>query len=750
MRKLTFLIISVFVFVQILSAQSNLGEKNGEAVKADFVYMQPTNCSPYTAMFLSDLKQKKNLGALVEEFDLITKDNFLYVNSFIKTGNNFEPSKLQELGIQINTNVDNIYTALIPIDNLEKLFVLDEIEYVEIAHKAEAKLDEARLATKVDQVHSGTNLSQAYTGDGVIVGIIDVGLDYTHPTFYNEDYTEYRINRVWEQTESGSPPNGFDYGNELIGQTEILNNGTSSTTESHGTHVAGTAAGSGSVISSFFKGVAIESEIVLVPTTMQIPAIADGIYYIFDYANSVEKPAVINMSIGSHIGPHDGTSLFDQYCDGIVSAGRILVGSAGNEGSDKLHLDYNLGSEETVFSFVEFPGSSNNTNGETLIDMWGENGDDFVVSVNIYDAILGEFVDYTDYISTETDGTYEFTLYDSDPGSPDPCTVEIGVEHANSNNNKPHVLIYVNSTAQDDDYHYVLLEVVGTNTSFDAWCNSGLFTDLGGASPLIDGNTNSTMGEIGGTGNSMISVGAFTSKNNYFDFQGNNHDIPFYANLDEIAPFSSLGPTADGRKKPDITAPGNVIVSSVNSFDGNYHGNSPEVVTNVNDGNIFWWFATMQGTSMSSPMVAGIIALWLEANPNLTPDEIKDFMQDNAITDSYTGGVPNNTWGYGKIDAYETIKAIENSTGIEDHTVVNSFLIYPNPSNGRFTIDVTDQTITDLQIFDISGKMVYHEQIVYSGDSKKMDLSYLKNGVYFLKLSNSKYIRQSKLLINKH
>ncbi|RLD24312.1 MAG: hypothetical protein DRI54_06280, partial [Bacteroidetes bacterium] len=327
---------------------------------------------------------------------------------------------------------------------------------------------------------------------------------------------------------------------------------------------------------------------------------------------------------------------------------------------------------------------------------------------------------------------------------------EIGVEHANSNNNKPHVLIYVNSTAQDDDYHYVLLEVVGTNTSFDAWCNSGLFTDLGGASPLIDGNTNSTMGEIGGTGNSMISVGAFTSKNNYFDFQGNNHDIPFYANLDEIAPFSSLGPTADGRKKPDITAPGNVIVSSVNSFDGNYHGNSPEVVTNVNDGNIFWWFATMQGTSMSSPMVAGIIALWLEANPNLTPDEIKDFMQDNAITDSYTGGVPNNTWGYGKIDAYETIKAIENSTGIEDHTVLNSFLIYPNPSNGRFTIDVTDQTITDLQIFDISGKMVYHEQIVYSGDSKKMDLSYLKNGVYFLKLSNSKYIRQSKLLINKH
>ena len=755
MKNISVIIFAFILISQVINAQIRVEDKQGKSSNANYTYKQPRNCSPYAAMLLTEFKQKKSNKQLIEKFNLFEKDNRLVVSIFMKVTAEFDNSYLQGLDIHINTQSDNIYTALIPIENLERLFTITGIEYIEIAHKVKPKLDEARAKTWVDWVHSGTDLSHSYTGEGVIVGIIDNGFDYTHPTFFNSDNTEYRISRVWEQSESGTPPSGRIYGNELIGQSDILNDGYSTTTESHGTHVAGIAAGSGSVLSTY-KGVAFNSELVLVHYDGIDPFIADGIDYIFDYANSIGKPAVINMSLGTHYGPHDGTSLFDQMCDGIVGEGKILVGAAGNEGSDKLHLNYDLSSDETIFSFIEFPSNFSHPNaGSTFIDIWGEVGDDLTVSINIYNIDDSEFEDYTDYISTSTDGEYNFNLLDEDPSNSDECPVFIAVEHSNSQNSKPHIYIEFDNTDQDevgDIYDYILLEINGTNTSFNAWCsNAGeaVFTNKGESIPVIDGNNNLTVGEIGGTSNSIITVGAYTSKNEYTDYQDIIHQIDFYTEVGEIAPFSSLGPTADGRTKPDITAPGNVIVSSINSFDTEYTSDSEYVVAGLTDGTNDWWFATMEGTSMASPMVTGIVALWLEADPTLTPTEVKQVMQNHAWTDIYTGSVPNNTWGYGKIDAHETIKAIEIATGIDDHMILKDFTLYPNPSNGQFTIIVNDETKSNLQIFDISGKLVYTEHITTNGNRKNINIPNLINGIYILKLSNNNHAIISKLVINR-
>lgn len=730
----------LITFCLIVSfSHSQLPQKKIKPTRPNYVYKQSKKCSPYTVLLLSNLKQKRSDDYLTEHFNLIKSDNETYVSAFIKTDSNIDKSLLAEYGVKLNTQAGNIYTSLIPVSQLENVLTVKGLEYLEIGHKIEPKLDAAREQTWVNWVHNGTGLSQSYTGNGVVVGVIDGGFDYTHPTFYNADYTQYRISRVWEQKENGTPPTDFDYGNELIGQTAILNNANDGTDAgSHGTHVAGIAAGSGSALSDTYTGVAYESEVVLIPTTMTTTDIADGVYYIFDYANSVSKPAVINMSLGGNIGPHDGTSIFDTWSDGIVGEGRILVGSAGNEGGDNLHLNYNLGSDETIFSFVEFPGSSNNTNGDSFIDIWGEVGKDFTVAINVYNVDAGEYEDSTDYISTSTDGTYNFTLQDSDPLYSDEVSVEISVEHSNSSNNKPHVLIYFDNTDQDesgDIYDYIMLEIKGTNTSFNAWCNSGIFTNLGNSSPVINGNANSTIGEIGGTGNSIISVGAYTSKNEYTDFQGNTQYAGYYTEVGEIAPFSSLGPTADGRTKPDITAPGNVIVSSVNSFDGEYDGSHPHVVANVNNGTDYWWFATMQGTSMASPMVTGIVALWLEADPTLTPSEIKQFMQNNAWTDSYTGSVPNNTWGYGKIDAHSTIQVIESTLNLEDYKDIQ-IKVYPNPTSGFVSIESNIADIYQIKLLNILGQTLI-EQTNLSSQTNKIDLSSFENGMYILSIQTT-------------
>lgn len=756
MKKNILLIIALLVFSTGIYAQANFAKNSNKHANANHSFEQLSNCSPFTAMLISDFKLKKSPEKLMDKYSLQKLEEQIYVSAFIKVNTDFESSIFDDLKIKVNSYVGDFYTVLVPIEVLEQTLSSNGIISLDIAQKALPKLNVARAQTWVDQVHSGTDLSQAYTGNGVVVGIIDGGFDYTHPTFYNEAYTQYRISRIWEQTTSGTPPTGYTYGNELIGQTAILNKANDGLDQgSHGTHVASTAAGSGSALASTFKGMAYESEIVLVSANYSNLGIADGLAYIFDYAISQGKPAVVNMSLGTHVGPHDGTSALDQYFDAVSGEGRILVGAAGNEGMDKLHLDYTFGEEETIFSFLEFPYASNKTNGSTYIDMWGEAGKDFEIAINLYDLEAGEYEDYTEYISTATNSTVSYNLQDTDDSDTDVCSVTISVEHANALNDKPHIYLEFDNTDQDetgDVFDYVVLEVIASNTKLDAWCSGdgeAVFAKKLSETYVIAGNTNLTVGEIGGTANSIITAGAYTSKNTYKDFQDNNHLIPFYTEVGEIAPFSSLGPTVDGRTKPDITAPGNVIAAAVNSFDTEYTSTSAEVVANVNNGTDYWWFANMQGTSMASPMVTGIVALWLEADPTLDYVRLKQFMRANAFSDSYTSTVPNNTWGYGKIDAHETIKAIESVTNIEEYKLDNPIQIYPNPTDGNFILNIRDKSFTKIEIIDILGKSIYSESIAPEEFQKNYNFSHLNNGMYTIRLSNNTSSVQTKLLIAK-
>ncbi len=634
---------------------------NNKVSTAIQAYTKPDNCSPTTAITI-----QKNTTFFQENLlkNTSIKNDKKIVSAFVKVSEVFDNNELQDLNLHINSKAGNIFIIEIPIDNLSSLAALENVEYIEIGHKVLPKLDNALSDTWVDWVHDGYNLSQPYTGDSVIVGIIDCGFDYTHPMFYDSLYSEYRISRVWEQEDiTGPPPTGFSYGTELVGKSTILNNKCSDSFGNHGTHVAGIAAGSGSSLCSLYKGVAYNSEIILVSYKSESLAtfhtnVADGISYIFNYADSKGKPAVINMSLGSHIGPHDGTSLFDEFCDNIVGKGKILVGAAGNEGYRALHLDYTFETQDTVFSFVEFPDSANNNNGYTFIDIWGEENKDFTIAVNIYNTNADEFADWTKYISTANDSTFNDNLKGI-------CPILISVEHSNPQNNKPHIYVEFDKSAQDepgDSCDYILLELIGKNTTIIAWCSQSgeaVFTDKN-YSNVINGDSQCTIGEIGGTGKSVISVGAYNSKNSFTNYQDETYDFSF--DVGDIAYYSSLGPTVDGRIKPDIAAPGSVVVSSVNSFDDEYNSANKYTVDNVNIGEHYWWFAIMEGTSIASPMVTGIIALWLEAKPELTPNEIKFYMPNNTWTDYYTGTVPNNTWGYGKINAHETLKALEKKS----------------------------------------------------------------------------------------
>ena len=675
MKKSIFVFTIIFIWISNFSTAQNIAKPiflKQKVKKSNYSY-SIKKCSPSTAILIKELniRERKSLGLsheLEKKYLLQEINNQFYVNAFVKLNTDYDIKTLKNLGVKIYDNTTRITTAHIPVNKLKYIINLEEVEYVQIAKQVNLQLDSARTSTRTHLVHKGQQLSQSFFGNDVVVGIIDKGFDYTHPTFYDSTHTKFRIKKVWEQKSDGTTPSDFDYGKEISGDSNIITwandiefDGSNWVSRgSHGTHVTGIAAGSGAYTDGIYKGVAGESDIIIVSTTLFDVDIMDGISYIYNYAQSVGKPCVINMSIGHQIGPHDGTSMFDQYCDNIVGQGKILVGAAGNAGDENLHIKKSFtGNDTLIYSFVKFPNGDHETDGSTIIDIWGTPGTNFRVAVNIYNANSYLFEDWTPYIDANSNSVYFDTLYDDDTFFPDDCIVKIASESSNPNNSKPHIIIEnLDNSSQDDDFRYAMIEIIAYSGTVDIWANSAEFSNNGYSYPVVSGNTNHTVGEIGGTGNSIITVGAYTSKNNYTDYSGINHNIDFYTSIGEIAPFSSIGPTVDGRTKPDIIAPGNVVVSSVNSYDSNYPSSSQNVVTRVTDGTNNWYFAQMQGTSMAAPMVTGIIALWLEANPNLTPSQIKQFIQNNAWTDSYTGSVPNYTWGWGKIDAHEGIKQI--------------------------------------------------------------------------------------------
>ena len=647
--------------------QNLLPTKVGEPATAISV-LPSKGFSPQSAFLLMELdKLKKESRAiqttdstLIEKYNLYYIGSVLFVNSFLIINDDFDKAKFESKGGFINSTSNGIATASIPVNRLNETIEVEGILYIQIAEKAERTMDAARNATWVNWVHQGLQLPQAYFGNGVVVGIIDGGFDYTHPNFHDgTGSNNYRVKRVWEQSATiGTPPSGYSYGRELVTTTAILNAQRDRLNESHGTHVAGIAAGAGGGANTTFMGVAPQSDLVFVSTNMTDLGIADGIAYIINYASSVNKPCVINMSLGKHIGPHDGLSAFDQYCDSIVGNGKILVGAAGNEGGDPLYIDKTYtSSDNTLYSFVYFPNSSNGTNGQTVIDIWGNPNQNYQVAVNIYNTNTNSFEHWTPYIQANSNNTFGYTLYDNDFFAPDPCYVTISTSQYPLNN-KRNVQIQIDHTAQDDSYRWAMVEIIASTGQTKMWAATGeaRFTNASKPLPWLTGSTSSTVGEVGGTGNAIISVGAHTSKNSWTSFNSSSQTAPAFAPVGTIASFSSKGPTADGRTKPDITAPGNILASSVSRFDNSYLSSSGRTVSGVTNGTNTWYFGMMEGTSMASPMVTGIIALWLQTYPHLNQTQALNLIKQNAWTDSHTGTIPstgNNTWGWGKVDAHE-------------------------------------------------------------------------------------------------
>ncbi len=636
----------------------------------------------------------------------VSKNGTNLVSCFIKT--EFPAvvaEKLELIGGHVGVTIGNIMTARIPVDRLDQIADWDEVEYLEGPKPLHLKMDQARSFTNVDDVQAGTGLSRAYDGTGVIVGVIDSTLDWGHTDFDDADGNT-RIYSLWDQTISGDGVSEVENSSGVECTQTQINDGSCTATangtgdsSSHGTHVTGIAAGSDST----YKGVAPGSNIIFVfdaaatASTDDITTagalgtqVVEGATYIFKKAGALGKAAVINLSLGTSLGAHDDTSVFEAALNSLTDnkKGRAIVNAAGNEDFSTadpgitnfggIHGAISVSSgADKAFEFAVRNGGNLATyfGREVIVDIWLSANSTCTIETDTWRDSNGTAkVTRTANMSAVSAGSSSINTDDSNV-----TTTFDFTDNNNAQNGKQHAVAVLNfgsSVSSSTMQTYSFDVIFRGSCTGDMWLypdstatvsfytrNDGL--NLGNGYTYVGGDSSKTT-TIPGTASGVITAASYMGRGSWTDYQAITHnqtDDPTTTStpgatggiVNGISLFSSLGPTGDNRIKPDVAAPGEPILSTLATA----YKNS---MTTGRVGDISLKHFKLEGTSMASPHVAGTVALLFQKNKCLTTSDLKTALHNGAITDSFTGSVPNNTWGWGKLDALASIQLISEAT----------------------------------------------------------------------------------------
>ena len=674
-------------------------------------------------------------AAIKNRFAVYTFDQIDYFGALAKVGEDYNASQLTNLGIVVGSKINSIVSLKIPVSQISNVEVIPGLSFLQLAGKIKPDLDKAVKDIGADSVHLGINLPQGYTGKDVFIGITDWGFDYTSPMFYDTLLQETRIHAAWDQFKTSGPhPNGFTYGTEYTTPTTLLAAGSDTANiysyATHGSHVAGIAGGSGA--GTIYRGVGFESKFLFATFLVDESAVMDAWSWMYQKAQEASKRLVINMSWGLyHFGTLDGNSLLSQAIDNYSAQGVLFANSGGNNGDVNFHIKKDF-QNDTIKSKINFYSYTANPNmwGQS-IHAWGEVGKSFSSGLIVYNqnGILAASTPLyaTDVLSSYIDSFLVVGL--------DTIFFNVSADAAHPQNGRPQMRIRVKSLNATNK---VLLKSTAQDGIVHYWNVTELSNDVGNwGMPFATFGTGSIAGDkLYGISepsctNSLLSVAAYTPR--FYNSSGT-------ALGGIIAPFSSVGPRYDEVLKPEIAAPGVNIVSSISSFTDN----SFTQVSSISFNNRTYPFARFSGTSMASPMVAGVIALILEANPYLSSAQVKDIIIQSAREDAQTGVIPSNgssQWGWGKINAYLAVKLALNTIGFEEVEQETLWTVYPNPVMQQLHFTVVDELPSTIQIISTLGTVIAKKV-----NTASIDVSDLKAGSYWVRVELNGRIQQQQFI----
>lgn len=680
---------------------------------------------------------------------------------------------LEKSGAQVVQTEGNIVIAEVPVDRIENVLAVKGISTASLQQKARPVNDLARQSTGVDRITAGEGLPQAYDGTGVITGIYDMGVDPNHVAF-NDDEGRSRISHFWHFASNNGSATEYTPDNIATFKTD-------NTEETHGTHTMGTLASAfhGLPDGKDYSGVATGAEIVAGAGQGYNENMLAAVRKIADYADSVGKPAVISLSWGANdVSAHDGSDEFTTALDNIASRDNVhLFLASGNEGDDPVGVYKQFTADDKELRTFIVPtryatyylGPETQAFGNVVI--WSDSAEPFVTTLEVinindpenpvyihevtsdtkfvvsgYNTPAGISASQIDYNAEEFNNIYSDsymggvnTLYRGNRCFC--CELAFALESANSTYAQNYfVAIHVKGNPGQKVHAYA---------SFNSTYAEPL---LGFGNKGVEGfdasNGDGTLSNLA-CGKNMIVVGAYATRQSEDYLKGTTELLYPHETLGDVVTFSSWGHMLDGTLRPDVLAPGFMTMSTMSTpyAEANLSNlgsaKFPTLIkeTYTKDGKSYYW-TVLCGTSMATPHMAGIAALWLQADPTLTTDDIRNIIK----TTSTKPAEASDAWGpNGRVDAYEGLKQILRLDGLANVSSGENSILFQTLGNGVYEIAAPGETELSVTVTDLRGITVYTASA--NGESLQVDTSDMEPGFYVMTAASPRGTASQKIAV---